>query len=241
MQLVIDIGNSKTKVGYFKGTKLLEKEEVNSLVGLQSIIQKKKPDHIGIGKVGKDKEAILSWLGQNEIDYFLINSDTKIPLKNLYKTPETLGVDRLAAAVGAWYKFLKKAVLVIDLGTCITYDVVNSEAEYLGGGISPGMHLRYKAMSSFTTGLPELEFSKFPPLIGRSTAECMHTGVIHGILYELEKMIEEYKKEVGSLEIVLTGGDSKFFESKLKANIFANQNLILEGLNTILLSNVSAI
>ncbi len=241
MQLVIDIGNSKTKVGYFEGTNFLKKEEIDSLASFQKIFGKTPPKHIVIGKVGVDRAAVISWLQQKNVSFFWVDSMTRTPLKILYKSPHTLGVDRIAAAVGAWVTFLHKAVLVIDLGSCITYDLVTANGEYLGGAISPGIYLRYKAMSTFTANLPALKFDGFPPLIGRSTEECMQSGVVNGVLFEIEKMIEAYRKEIGDFEVILTGGDSNFFESKIKANIFVNQNLILEGLNTILLSNVSEI
>jgi len=240
MNLVIDIGNSLSKLALFKGNEQVEfaSTEKLNLVFLQNFLQKKKDI----------KSAILSSVinHSNEIDAFLkknfffieLSATTKLPMKNQYKTPETLGKDRLAAAVGANHLFPNANVLSIDVGTAIKYDFVNDENEYLGGGISPGIDMRFKALHTFTGKLPLISFQNPEKLIGENTSDSILSGVLNGAIAEVKGIIAEYEKQFPNLKVVLTGGYSGFFAKQLKNTIFADLFLVLKGLNVILNFNV---
>jgi type III pantothenate kinase len=156
-----------------------------------------------------------------------------------YKSPDTLGADRLAAAVGAWCIFIEKPVLVIDIGSCITYDYISASGVYCGGSISPGLQMRLRAMGTFTAGLPTVSPPAVhePPLTGATTQEALLSGAFHGTRQEIDGFIETYQKQFPALQVVLTGGDARLFESNLKSAIFAEPHLVLKGLNQMLLMN----
>lgn len=167
-----------------------------------------------------------------------LNEKTKLPLKNRYKTPGTLGKDRLATAVGANYLFPSRNVLAIDAGTCIKYDFVNSKNEYLGGAISPGLDMRFKALHHFTAHLPQLKKMKTANvnLIGRTTRDSILSGVQNGAIAEISGMIKCYQDKYENVHVILTGGDSVFIRTLVseKNRIFAAPDLTLLGLNVIL-------
>ena len=167
-----------------------------------------------------------------------------LPINNLYKTPKTLGADRLGNLVGAHSLFQKENVLVISAGTCITYDVINSERNYYGGNITPGIDMRLKAMNTFTARLPLVKKEMTRELIGTTTKASMLTGAIKGASLEMQGFISEYKKKYPELMVILTGGDAPYFESAIsvgiadrKSKTFAVPHLLLHGLNEILLMN----
>ena len=162
-----------------------------------------------------------------------------MPIEIAYKTPETLGKDRIAAVIGARFLYPKGPVLAIDAGTCITYDILTEDDVYLGGNISPGAHLRFRAMDEFTHALPLVEQMEVEQLYGQSTEESMATGVITGIAAEMDGMIERYEEEFSGVQTVICGGDARYFVNMLKKKIFANRNLVLLGLHKILLFNES--
>jgi len=191
-----------------------------------------------ISSVAVDAEKIRSFLQKK---YLLIeyNSETEVPVTNNYKTPETLGSDRLAAACAGHFYFPGKNVLIIDAGTCIKYDLINVKGEYLGGAISPGIHMRFKAMNTFTENLPLVVPRKTEQAPGNSTENSMLSGVMNGTLYEMEGMIAAYEKELQPLEVILSGGDMNYFAAQLKNRIFAVPNIVLIGLNEILKFNVN--
>ena len=154
------------------------------------------------------------------------------PLKLDYQTPETLGPDRFAAAVGAYALFPKQNSLILDFGTCLKIDFVEKGGIFKGGAISPGINMRYQALHTFTAKLPLLSRPEQIPeyLSGKSTPESLHAGVILGILAEAEGIIERYKETMGQINILFTGGDASYFEGRLKNAIFVPQNLVLLGL-----------
>jgi type III pantothenate kinase len=166
-----------------------------------------------------------------------LNGKTPLPFINKYKTPSTLGADRLALVAGALKYFPDKNVLIISMGTCITYDFITSRKEYLGGSISPGMEMRFEALNTFTARLPLVKPKQVKTLLGRSTDESILTGVILGIVHEMEGFISTYRKLYPTLKIILTGGDAPLFAGRLKSSIFAVPELSLTGLNEILLYN----
>jgi type III pantothenate kinase len=241
MNLVIDIGNTNGKVAVFENDTLIEKI-VFIKSDLFEILKKiKKKFQINdtilssvVKLTDKDREEI-----KRIVPFLEISTDTKLPFKNLYKTPKTLGIDRIALISGAVKQFPNRNVLVMDAGSCITYDFVNDKSEYLGGSISPGISMRFNAMHQFTSKLPLLEKGNMQDFIGKSTKESMQTGVIFGILNEIEGFVDKYEKKYGHLTVVLTGGDTNFLSKQLKSSIFANQNFLLEGLNSLLIFNQS--
>lgn len=169
----------------------------------------------------------------------LFQTTTPIPFKNCYQSAATLGSDRIAAAVGAFTLYPSCNVLVIDAGTCIKYNFTNNHNEYLGGGISPGLQMRFKALHQFTSKLPLVEFnSETISLIGNTTQQSIISGVVKGTIAEIDGIINEYKNQYPDLVCVITGGDSEYLCKQLKNSIFANQNLVLKGLNDILNYNL---
>ena len=166
-----------------------------------------------------------------------LGPSTNIPLKNLYRTPKTLGSDRLANAIAGSFLFPRKNVLIIDMGTCIKYDFVNEKKQYLGGSISPGINMRFKAMHNFTGKLPLVGYKNNVSIVGKSTAEAMQSGVVNGIAEESKGMISRYKKQFKVLRTILTGGDSRRFAGDLNLSIFAASDLVNIGLNEIIRYN----
>ncbi|MCB0852073.1 MAG: type III pantothenate kinase, partial [Bacteroidetes bacterium] len=158
-----------------------------------------------------------------------------LPIKNRYATPATLGVDRIVAAIGAWSKSAPRAVLVIDAGTALTFDIINQSGEYLGGAISPGINMRFRALHEFTARLPLVTFEEVPPLIGDSTIQSMRSGVINGVIAEINGVINLHRATFqDQLDVYLTGGDMKLFENHLKNINFADAYLTLEGIYKVL-------
>lgn len=243
MNLVIDIGNTATKLAIFESDELIEKRQVKSLDAekLKKILS----------EYGQIKNSIICSVTHHpiEIEEILIDKsnfinfsfETRIPIKNSYLTPQTLGKDRLAAAIGANEIFPNQNVLCIDVGTCIKYDFLNAENEYLGGAISPGIVMRFKSLKQFTDKLPLITFSNDETkLIGRNTEESIRSGVQLGVIAEINYTIENYHSIFSELRIVLTGGGSSELQKHLKKDIFASPNLILKGLNKVLTINFSA-
>ncbi|WP_308131522.1 type III pantothenate kinase, partial [uncultured Flavobacterium sp.] len=139
--------------------------------------------------------------------------------------------DRMVLAAGAVLQFPKQNRLVIDAGTCITYDFVDENDNYLGGAISPGLRLRYEALHNFTARLPLLELDSPKSIIGNSTSQSIHSGVVNGAVNEIDGFINDYKQHYSKFTIILTGGDAEFLAKRLKNTIFANSNFLLESLS----------
>jgi len=167
-----------------------------------------------------------------------LGPDTSLPIRNGYATPATLGYDRLAAAVGAWVLQPEKPLLVIDLGTAVTYDFISADGTFMGGNIAPGVHTRLKSLNHFTGKLPLVEPTSDFGLLGNSTETAIRSGVMQGILFEINGYIEALTGQHPGLFTFLTGGDLIYFDGKLKNGIFVDENLVLTGLNRILRHNV---
>jgi type III pantothenate kinase len=240
MNLVIDIGNTQIKVAIFDHVSLVHKDNfkaakiMSRLQELASIYPIKEVIVSHVAKIDSEELGQLKSL----FSVLVLNHDTKLPFKNKYLTPETLGVDRIALMAGAVTQFPKKNVLVIDAGSCITYDFVNDQAVYYGGSISPGIEMRYKAVHNFTANLPLLDKKNEIPEIGNSTANAIHQGILNGVIQEIEGVIQQYKIKNQKLTVVLTGGDTIFLAKNIKSSIFAIPNFLLEGLNSILIHNI---
>ena len=239
MNLVIDIGNTKVKVAVFELDTIITTivcEEINFLEELKKISNKYPVKKSIVSSV---KDIKLKYLKElNKLPLLVtLNNNTLLPFKNLYASPSTLGNDRIALAAAAVCIYPLKNTLVIDAGTCITYDFINAKNEYLGGAISPGIVMRYKSLHQYTENLPLLSKNEEFKLIGVSTSGSIHSGIINGIICEIKGVIAQYEEDFGDLTIVLTGGDTKFLSKQLKNSIFANQNFLLNGLNKILTFN----
>jgi type III pantothenate kinase len=191
-----------------------------------------------LSSVASVDPALLDWLKDSFHHFLEINKQTPVPIRNNYRTPGTLGMDRLAAAVGARELFPDRDLLVIDAGTAITLDLIEANGTFSGGNISPGLRSRFRALHEFTQKLPLIEESDQWPLIGQSTEEAIRAGVINGIIFELDGMIDQLKKKYPNIQPVLTGGDAGFFERRLKNPIFVKFEITLIGLNRILEYNV---
>jgi type III pantothenate kinase len=239
MNLAIDVGNTFIKAGIFDQGKMASYHTELTSTELTNLIQLSKPDYAIVASVGKMKDFDPDIFPLKKV--VILNSDTKIPIVNLYKTPQTLGMDRIAGAVGASVLFPEWDKLVIDAGTCITYDFTDRKNQYHGGGISPGIDLRFKALNTFTEKLPLVKRHSEVPLIGGNTQESILSGVLNGVLAEVEGIINEYKIKYPQLKIIICGGDYSFFESKIKETIFAVPELVVIGLNRILEYNVSEV
>jgi len=240
MNLIIDIGNTKIKIAVFKKDKIIYTESFTEEIftsKIMEIINTYNCVNAIISLVGSIKKASLKKL-HSKINLLELHYKTKVPFKNKYATPKTLGVDRIALASEAISKYPNKNVLVIDAGTCITYDFINSKGYYLGGSISPGIQMRYKSLHTFTKKLPLLKLQYINQLYGNSTETSIHLGVINGIINEIDSTINTYKEKNKNLTVVLTGGEANFLANKVKNSIFANPKFLLEGLNTILTYNL---
>jgi type III pantothenate kinase len=240
MNLVIDIGNSQIKVAVFQQTILIFKDQFHSdeiISRVLSITEQYDIKQSIISHVTNLDQAVISEL-KKLVNLIELNYKTKLPFSNKYLTPKTLGVDRLALVAGAQGQFPNKNVLVIDAGSCITFDFLNQDAEYYGGDISPGIEMRYKAVNQYTANLPLLNRTEILPEQGDSTQNAIHRGILNGVIQEIEGVISQYKTKYQKLTVVLTGGDTIFLAKNLKSSIFAIPNFLLEGLNSILIHNI---
>jgi type III pantothenate kinase len=240
MNLIIDVGNTRVKSAVFKRSEIIHYEIFSNEKLVDKVIEIKekfKCTNAIISSVSNLKKNQISKI-KSEINLFILNSNTKIPFKNKYSSPKTLGVDRIALAASAVYNYPKKNILVIDAGTCITYDFIDEKSNYFGGAIAPGISMRYKSLNYFTENLPLLSPKYVSNLIGNDTNSSIHIGVVTGVINEIDSFIDEYRKKNKDLTIVLTGGDSNFLNNRLKNGIFANPNFLLEGLNIILTYNL---
>ena len=239
MNLVVDIGNSTLKVAIFD-KKLMTSKFIytnQSLNIFSDLFKNNVIDNCLISNVSTIDKNILDFLKINS-NLFSINESINLPFINLYKTKNTLGHDRIALVSAAAIDFPDQNTLIIDTGTCITYDFKNSENEYLGGGISPGIQMRFKSLNSQTSKLPLSTINLDYKLIGDDTNSSINSGVVHGVISEINGIINQYQERFKNIKIILTGGDSNFLLKKIKNTIFADQNFLLKGLNYLLENNI---
>jgi len=234
MLLAIDVGNTQIKSAVFEQDTLLQKEILSYSDwknALKNSLKKfPKIENIVVASVGKLKKEDFLDLSSLVKVYF-ITHESKFPFQNRYSTPNTLGIDRMVLAAGAVLQFPNINRLVIDAGTCITYDFIDANNNYLGGAISPGIRLRYESLHNYTAKLPLLTRENPENLIGDSTHQSIHSGVINGVTMEIDGFINSNLDENDNFIIILTGGDSDFLAKRLKNTIFANPNFLLESLN----------
>ena len=238
--LAFDFGNSLTKAALFKGSDLVEVFRfpgINNLDQILELVQRLQPERIIFAEVVDLSADLIAGLKSNTNQLIRLNDRTVVPFQMGYQTPETLGQDRMALAAGASKMADGNSVLAIQTGSCITYNFIDSDNVFQGGAITPGLKMRLKSLNHFTEKLPLLELENEASLTGSTTNQSILSGIVNGATYEMDGFIEAYKKFVEPLEVILSGGDTPFFENKLKNRIFADQNLVLRGLNQILIMN----
>jgi len=238
MRLILDFGNTFQKCAIFNNDEIVafERFENITLNQLKEFSQENNIQSAILSSVINTKPEIIAWLKESFL-FIELDHNTPIPITNKYASPETLGKDRLAAAIGAASLFPKQNVLSIDTGTAIKFDLVNFKGEYLGGSISPGLYLRFKALHTFTDKLPLVPYNNEHLLIGNNTQTSILSGVMNGAIAEVNGLIDTYKNRFEGLKIVFTGGESIYFVKSIKSDIFADSNLVIKGLNEILKFN----
>lgn len=241
VNFILDIGNTRSKVALIKNEEFVfsKSYEELTLQEIDLLLSTYSPQKAIVSAVGRIQPNVLAHI-QLHLNTIVLGKNTPVPIKSNYQTPNTLGYDRIAVAVAANHIHPHKNVLVIDAGTAITYELVTAEGVYQGGAISPGITLRFKALNNYTAKLPLLEKTENYPLIGQNTNDCIYSGVLNGIIGEIDAYIDMVRKK-HPIEVILTGGDSIFLSDKLKNSIFVNQNLMPIGLNRILEFNTQNI
>lgn len=239
LRLIVDFGNTLTKAAIFENGKvvslmkvpLLTEDQLNGFLSGMTIAD-------AITATVIDIPADIAKYLDTRFHHISLDHTTPVPIVNLYKTPETLGKDRLAMVVAAASHFPGKNCLVIGAGTCITYDFIDSGSRYHGGSISPGINIRFKALHTFTEKLPLITPQQNVELTGNTTERSILSGVLVGSEAEMDGIIGNYRTLYDDLQVILTGGDMNYFKERLKNRIFAAENLVLTGLNVILDFNV---
>lgn len=235
--LIIDWGNTRVKLAVFSKGHLIQQYAAPKLSAdkLKKLVPEFEKMHILLCSVSHQSDELEQFLVSETTHFFKLLHKTPLPIAMAYQTPQTLGYDRIANTVAA-FKLRKNNnhCLVIDAGTCLKIDFLHAEQGYMGGSISPGLTMRYKALNNYTSALPLINNPQESQLIGHSTIQSINSGVLNGMRCELTGMIEQYQKQYNNLTIFITGGDAHFFEKALKNDIFAHVFLTLVGLNEIL-------
>ncbi|MCB9320845.1 MAG: type III pantothenate kinase [Lewinellaceae bacterium] len=239
-ELVLDIGNQRIKAGIFQDN-ILKKVAIFPVGDVKEILNlgdQYSPVSVIMSSTSVlEQEMAKAW---NKLSTVMILDHTlPLPIRNDYATPKTLGKDRLAGAVAAAAKFPGEPVLVVDAGTCVTYDLVDAENSFKGGYITPGLRMRFQAMHDFTARLPRVEPAERINLYGRTTEDAMRSGTTAGLVEEVRGLIRRFRRSFPGLHVILTGGDGFFLSKQLKSEIFVEPNLVLEGLHRILRFNLS--
>lgn len=234
-ELVIDAGNSRMKLGLFSQGRLVSKAMApnGDLAAVVKFLAGAAPVRIAVGSVAAPDPKFIGSLG-SMAPVVELKGSTPSPLKSIYTSPETLGVDRLANATGAALLFPGRAVLAIDLGSCATFDLVDELAVYRGGIISPGLRMRARAMHAFSARLPEVDPPDNPVIPGHDTLTSLAAGIFYGMLHEISGHIGFFRQQFNDLAVVATGGDAPRFVRALKSGIFAHPSLTLIGLHALL-------
>ncbi len=244
LNAVVDWGNTRLKVGWFLGSSLYETARYESANSLMTALHERRPAHVLVSSTSRSGEEIRAGLRGTGAPVWVLDSQTPLPIGKDYETPGTLGADRVAAATGAVALFPGQPCLIFDLGTCLTADFVDERAVFRGGLISPGLRMRFRAMHEQTARLPLVEGpagghpDEWPKLAAKNTQQAMQSGVLNGLAFEMNGIIDVYRQEWPELVVLLCGGDGPTFESRLKPPIFAVPELVLIGLNRILRYNV---
>lgn len=238
--LCVDFGNSRVKAAYFNDNELVKQINVTHTEAgsaLKGMMERYKPKACIVSSVVELPEELL---GDIEAHCVLVSLDSRVnlPFMNAYHQPEGLGPDRLALVAGLQAQYPNENALVICAGTAITYNFLQNGKIFRGGGISPGIQLRLRALKDYTAKLPLVEARRFTPLLGHDTVTSIRSGVVWGVAAEIEGMIDYYEQEQANKRVILTGGDLDLFADKLKKEIFADSEILMKGLNIILNKNV---
>lgn len=241
MNLAIDIGNTLAKLAVIDDGQVVDfqkTEKIDSAFVEKILEENPEIEAAIIVSTGEYETAWEQMLEKRMKRFIRFGAETPIPIENGYATPQTLGLDRLAAAVAANALYPNSNVLIVDFGTAITVDFVSAEGRFLGGNISPGAATRFRALHHFTKRLPLCELDEESVrLLGNSTLTAIESGVVNGIVYEIEGYIRDLQQRYNNLRIIFTGGESDFFAKRLKNTIFATYDLVAYGLNRILEHN----
>lgn len=241
MDLIVDIGNTRIKWAFFENEMIIaDGVELKEffLPKMKAQSEFNEISRIAVCSVNKIPEELLKFFS-SVTTIFYVNADCILTFKSNYKSMTSLGADRLALVAAAQQEYPDDNCLIIDLGTCITYELKDAKGVYRGGVISPGCKSRYSAMYNDTHGLPKLKAKDLEIAIGETTEECMHIGVIEGVHQELIGFISHFSEIYEDLTVILTGGDAHFFEKKLKNSIFAHSNFLLKGIHSLLKENLN--
>ncbi|MDR2885708.1 MAG: type III pantothenate kinase [Rikenellaceae bacterium] len=236
MNLAIDIGNTMAKMAVIEAGQVVDtfKFEDLSLADVKGVFNAYPGIEAAVMISARDAGEVKQWIKAHVKRFVDFTSAIPVPIKNGYRTPHTLGPDRLAAAVGAATLYPGANVLVADFGSAITIDMVSAGGEYLGGNISPGAAMRFRALNTFTRALPLCQLCEQTELVSRESVRAIESGVVNGIVYEIEGYIARLEGKYGPLKIIFTGGDGNFFAKRFKNPIFATYDLVAYGLNRIL-------
>lgn len=235
MKLLLDIGNTLCKWAIADEQNIVESgfTVIFNECFIESLQAKGKQfDTIVACSVRTLSEQLEEYLS-SKFTYRRIQYWQQLPLKIKYATPETLGMDRVVAAIGAYVLFPNKPLLVIDAGTAITIDYVSADAEFLGGNIAPGIQLRFKALHDYTDKLPLVNVKKDFPSIGFDTESAIRAGVQQGVANEIEAYIIKMKKSNPDVQIVLTGGDAGLLAGIIQEKLTVESNLIFTGIQEV--------
>lgn len=239
--LCIDWGNSRVKAAIFNQDTIAETKqcsEAEAASTIAQLIQSHQPHGAILCSVSRQSAEVEQMVRSQVASFINLDSNTPLPIMNAYSSPDTLGADRVAIAVGAQAQYPTNNVLAISVGTCITYNFVHKNRAFRGGAISPGLHMRLRAMNQFTDRLPEVNVDGELLLLGYDTETSMRSGAVNGMAAEIDGMVAAFAAQYPDFNAVLTGGDAPFFANKLKSKIFADPDLLLKGLNLILKYNV---
>jgi len=240
MNLTLDIGNTQSKLAVFNNSlvvvKTFDSEFINDEIDDFLLLYPSIKNLI----VCSVTDITLNLEKYNFNNVHFVSSNSNIPFENLYLSKDSLGNDRIALVSSASISYPGKNVLIIDAGSCITYDFINDKNQYLGGAISPGLKMRYKSLNEFTSKLPLVSLESSDKLIANQTIDSINVGVANGVVFEIEGFVRQYLSEYDNLTVILTGGNSDFLSNQLKISIFANQNFLLEGLNNLIKLNISS-
>jgi len=244
LNLIIDIGNSRVKVAVFQDDVLQSVTPFSHAEFPKALPNWVKQENIGpqiqymgcasVGK--KELMAAFSDLAKAlpQAQWLAIDHQTPLPVDNAYRTPQTLGMDRICACVGGRSRTKEGRLLVIDAGTAITYDYLDAENRYQGGGIAPGIRLRFRSLNDYTASLPLVETKGDAPLIGYNTETSIRSGVVNGMVAEVAGVVESYRNlSPEPLTVYLTGGDGVFLGNRLKNINFVDSDLLLYGIHTV--------
>ena len=239
--ICIDAGNTLTKIAFVESSVIqsvssFESADICGIINYLTLLP--EADASILSSVNVVSQEITDVLSRKTAHFIELTATTPVPIHNLYKTPETLGKDRLAAIVGAFSLFPGKDILVLDAGTALTIDFIDSEGNYRGGNISPGLNMRFQALHDFTKKLPFLTKADEFQLVGDSTTSAIISGVQNGIIFEINSYIKSFVNQFPQLVTILTGGDVNFFVNKIEKHIFAESNLVIIGLEKIIEFNL---